>query len=257
MTPKISVIIPSFNKAKYIRKTLDSIFTQTYSNIEVIIQDGGSTDGTLKIIEAYHRKFPRLIKWRSGKDDGQLDAVNRGLKKATGDILTFINADDLYTKNAFQEVSKAHDKHPDKFWFCGRGVVIDRNGYEIAKTFTLYKDFLFRVNRAEFLLITNYLIQPSVFFTRQAYKKYGPFTGTNEFIMEYGLWLKLASHAMPVKIDKVLSKFRIDSGTKTKRLFTKILKEDEKIVSRYTANFVILLLHKLNNLGRIIVVRFI
>jgi glycosyltransferase involved in cell wall biosynthesis len=92
-SPKISVVMPSFNKASYIEKTLDSIFDQKYPNLEVVIQDGGSTDGTLEIISGFIQKYPKLIRLESKKDKGQLDAVNtKG--SAGGEIFTFINADD-------------------------------------------------------------------------------------------------------------------------------------------------------------------
>jgi len=103
------------------------------------------------------------------------------------------------------------------------------------------------------LLITNYLMQPSVFLTKKALTKYGLFCGTEYFVMEYEMWLKIGKDKMPVVIDKYLSKFRIESSTKTKRLFNEILENDEEIVKKYTKNIFVLILHKFNNLGRKII----
>jgi glycosyltransferase involved in cell wall biosynthesis len=253
--PKISVVIPSYNKAVFIEKTLESIFIQEYKNLEVIIQDGGSTDRTVEIIKRFSKKYP--IIWESKKDKGQLDAVNIGLKRATGDILTFINADDCYVSGAFTSISNAYTKNYAALWFAGRGIVIDKNGKEIAKSVTLYKNLLLSLNSRFHLLATNYLMQPSVFFTRPAYKKYGPFTGTSDFITEYDFWLKLGKISMPVVINKNISKFRIESGTKTKTMSKKLLLQDWKIVNKYTKNPILLALHKLNNLGRILVEKFV
>lgn len=252
---KISIVIPSYNKSGFIGKTLESIFSQRYQSIEVIIQDGGSTDETIEIIKKFARKYP--IIWESKKDKGQLDAVNIGLKKATGDILTFINADDCYVPEAFTTISNAYAKNPSAFWFAGRGIVINERGKEIAKSITCYKNFLLALNFRFCLLIINYLMQPSVFFTKEAFVKYGPFTGTSNFITEYDFWLKLSKVSTPVVINKNISKFRIEESTKTKTMSGKLLSADWEIVNKYTKNPVVLVLHKLNNLGRILVEKFI
>lgn len=255
MKPKISIVVPSYNKVKYIEQTLKSIFSQNYENIEVIIQDGGSTDGSLQIIKKFAKEYP--VVWESKKDKGQLDAVNKGMRKATGQILTFINADDCYKPGALSVVSKTFTSSPDSLWFAGKGIVVNENGREIAKAVTWYKNLLLSLNSKFFLLVTNYLIQPSIFFTKSAYKKYGPFTGTSDFITEYNFWLKLGHVSMPTVINKDISKFRIEPNTKTKRMFKKLLFEDMRIVKRYTKNPIILILHELNNMGRVLIAKFV
>jgi len=247
--PKISVVIPSYNKARFIGQTLDSIVDQEYSSFELIIQDGGSNDGTVEIIKKFAEKYS-YIRWESKKDKGQLDAINKGLGKATGEVLTFINADDVYESGALDTIVKAYMENPDALWFAGRGKVINDKNNEIAKVVTIYKNFLLSLNSRFCLLVTNYLMQPSVFITRKAWKKFGPFTGTTNFVMEYDLWLKIAGHKMPVVTDKYLSTFRIEPTTITKTQTEKLLSEDEKVVGKYTKNFVILFLHKLHNYGR-------
>jgi glycosyltransferase involved in cell wall biosynthesis len=257
MTPKISVVIPSYNKVKYIGKTLESIVNQKYHNFEVIIQDGGSTDGTLEIIKKYASKYSNLIKYESKKDGGQLNAINNGLKKATGEIVTYINADDVYCKGAFEAVVGHYIENPDALWFAGKSVVIDENDKEIAKFATLYKNFLLMHSTYYMLLTTNFLMQPSVFVTKKALKKYGMFTGTKFAVMEYDLWLKMARDGMPVVINKVLTNFRIERDTKTSSNPKELLMEDEKIVKKYTNNIFILLLHKLHNIGRLLAIKFV
>lgn len=253
--PRISIVIPSFNKAKYIGITLDSIFTQKYENLEVIIQDGGSTDGTVNIIKSFAKKYP--ISWSSKKDDGQFDAIGAGLKKATGTILTYINADDVYLKNSLKKVAEAFIKNPGANWFAGRGIVIDGGGREIAQPVTAYKNFLLKLSSHSFLLSNNYLIQPSVFFTKEAYRKYGPFSGTRNFITEYEYWLKLGRVSMPVVIDSDIAKFRIENSTKTKRMSKALLREDWRIVKKFTNNPLILTLHAVNNVGRLLINNFV
>lgn len=255
--PLISIVIPSYNKVKYIERTLKSIVTQNYTNFEVIIQDGGSNDGSLEIIKNYLNRYPKIIKFESKKDNGQLDAINSGIKKTKGDIVTYINADDVYEKGSFETVANYYIENPEALWFAGKGKVINENGIEIAKLTTVYKNFLLSHATYYLLLTTNFLMQPSVFLTKKALAKFGLFIGTKDFIMEYDMWLKIGKNKMPVVINKNLSKFRIESTTKTKRLFNEILKKDEEIVKKFTKSKVVLILHKLHNLGRILIGNFI
>ena len=181
----------------------------------------------------------------------------KGLQKANGEILTFINADDYYIGPVFNKIAESYINNRDALWFAGRGKVVDQNDQEIAKAITFYKNLLFKINSYTLLLVVNYLIQPSVFFSSKAYVKYGPFTGTSDFVTEYELWLRFGNVKMPVVIDSELTAFRIEPSTKTMRLFTPLLLEDEKIVKKFTGNLIILFFHKLNNLGRTVIGRFV
>lgn len=248
--PKISIIIPSYNKIDYIGETLESIVTQNYSNFEVIIQDGGSTDGTVEIIKIYAKKYPKFVTWESKKDKGQVDAINKGMRKAEGDILAYINADDVYENNAFNAVAEAYQNNPEALWFAGQGRVIDKNGAEIAKWVTAYKNLLLSINHYSLLLIVNYLMQPSVFITKTAYKLYGPFTGTRNFVLEFDMWLKIGKEKMPCVVKNTLSGFRIAGDNITSNDYIRLLDNDEKVLSDHTNNPFIRSLHKLHNLGR-------
>lgn len=255
--PKISIIIPSLNKAKFIGKTLDSIIKQDYENFEVIIMDGASTDGTLKIIEKYAAKYPEVIRYESKKDKGQWDAINKGFGKAKGKIIGYINADDLYRPGAFSEVARLYGLNIDALWFAGRGNVIDAKGSRIALWTTRYKNLLLTINHYSLLLIVNYLMQPSVFITKTAWKRFGPFVGVKNFVMEYDLWLKIAKAKMPVTTAKYLSSFRIEPSTITKKSSDILLKEDENILKKNSDSPIIYFLHKLHNLGRLAVGKII
>lgn len=249
--PKISIVIPSFNKARFIGETLSSLFSQNYSNLEVFIQDGGSKDGTVGIIKKYAKKYPKIISWESKNDKGQVDAINKGLAKATGEILTYLNADDVYKKGTLLEVGRYFAKHPKTLWLAGRGEIIDEKGIVISSLVTDYKNFLLSQNKYDLLLMVNYLMQPSVFLSRGAYQKFGPFTGIKKGVMEYDLWLKLGKNKMPKVIDKTLSSFRISKGSISTKEFKNVLFADEQITEKYTQNPLILLLHYLHNIGRV------
>ncbi|MCK4859754.1 MAG: glycosyltransferase [Candidatus Omnitrophica bacterium] len=250
--PKISIVIPSFNKKDYIGETLQSIVDQKYPNLEVLIQDGGSTDGTLDIIKEYTKKHPKIFYWESKKDKGQVDAINKGLKKVSGDIATYINADDVYEKEALLKVGEYFANNPKTLWLAGKGRVINSEGKEISKIVTFYKNTLLAINHYSLLLIVNYLMQPSVFLSEDVYKKYGPFTGTKNYVMEYDLWLKIAAKQVPSVLADTLSSFRIAGDNISSTQFNSLLVTDLNLVKKYTKNPIILLLHKINNLGRIV-----
>ncbi len=249
--PTISIVIPAFNKASYIEETLQSIVDQKYPNLEVIIKDGGSTDGTLKIIKKYTNKYPGVFFCKSQTDNGQTDAINWGLKKAKGEVLTYINADDYYERGALLTVGKYFMKYPETVWLAGQGRVVNQKGHEIVKSVTIFKNLLLRINNFTLLLIINYLIQPSVFVSASAYAKFGPFGGIGRVVMEYGLWLRLGSYKMPNIINTPLASFRLVKGGLSLSSFEAILKEDSNLILKFTKSPIIHLFHKAFNLGRI------
>ena len=141
-------------------------------------------------------------------------------------------------------------KNPKTLWLAGKGRVIDEKGEEISKWVTAYKNFLLHLNSYNLLLIVNYLMQPSVFLSKKAYDKYGPFTGTSKYVMEYDLWLKIGKEKMPAIIPKNLSYFRLHPGAFSLSSFIDILKHDSEIVKSHTSNKFFIFLHSLNNVGR-------
>ena len=256
--PLISIVIPSLNKVAFIGKTLDSIFNQNYPNLEIIIQDGGSTDGTLEIIKKYSEKYPETLFWVSKKDDGQLDAVTSGLNKARGEIVTFLNADDIYESGALLTVGEVYVRNPKTLWIAGRGKIINGKGKEIAKFWKFCKDILLYINSYALLLATsNYLFQPSVFLSKTGYKNFGPFTGTKKFIFEYDLWLKLGRVFMPRVVFRNLSRFRISSNNLSSVMYKELLEHDLNVTSKYTKSWLVNVLHRLNNLARVFSVKLL
>lgn len=254
--PKISIIVPSYNKVAYIKETMLSIVNQKYPNLEVIVQDGGSSDGTVEVIDKFAKKYPKIFKWVSKRDDGQLDAINKGLRKACGEIVTYINADDLYKDDTLLEVGRNFLDNPALLWVTGYGDIVDERGIIQSGWVTKYKNILLNCNNYNFLLMINYITQPSTFLSRKTYLKYGPFTGTKNYVMEYELWLKLGRVQMPKVIKKTISSFRLTPDNISSTSATKLLRLDNQIAGKYTKNKLLLFLHALHNLGRISLVNW-
>ena len=116
MPPKLSIITPSFNQAQYLEETILSVLQQNYDPLEFIIIDGGSTDESVDVIRKYESQ---LAYWVSEKDRGQADALNKGLAQATGDVVAYVNSDDLYRPGAFAAVMSYFGEHPECEWLCG------------------------------------------------------------------------------------------------------------------------------------------
>jgi glycosyltransferase involved in cell wall biosynthesis len=121
---KISVVMPSFNGVGYIERAIKSVMDQDYPNFDLFIKDGGSKDGSLEVIKYYAKKYPRKIKWISKKDKGQSDALNYGINKTDGDVIAWLNCDDVYKPGTFKKVAAYFSSHPDTMWLFGKCDII-------------------------------------------------------------------------------------------------------------------------------------
>ncbi len=247
--PKISIITPNLNKGEYIEETIKSVLSQKYHNLEYIIVDGGSTDKSLSVINKYKNNL-KLIILKSG---GQVGAINYGIKHSSGEIVGFINSDDIYKDGAFKKVAQAYLENKNSLWFAGEGETIDQDGNKTFGLVSHYKNSLLHINNFSFLLIVNYLFQQSIFITRKAYQRFGPFSGIGKIIMEYDMWLKLAKEKMPIIIKSKLSSFRLTPDGLSLNLSNTILKNDSYLIKKYTNNPIFIFFHFTHNWFRIII----
>ena len=237
---KFSIITPSFNQAKFLEETIKSVVSQKV-DLEYFIQDGGSTDDSVKIIRKYADKYP-CIKWQSKKDNGQVDAINKGLKKCTGEIIAYLNSDDYYFPGALKNVSNYFSKHPNKKWLIGNCHVSDP---KLSWTFSL--KHIWPINLSPwFLKVFNTVNQPSVFLRRELIEEVGRFDSSLNYAFDYDYWLRcLASAGTPGRIKNDLSVFRIQPDSKGNTRFREQFAEDLKVIQNYTSNPLLLFLHKL------------
>jgi glycosyltransferase involved in cell wall biosynthesis len=198
MTPKLTIITPSFNQAAFIERTLESVLDQGYENLEYIVVDGGSTDGSVEIIERY---ADRLAWWVSENDAGQTDALNKGLRRATGDIVAYINSDDYYLPGAF-EAATAALAGGDALWAAGVCQYVDAD-YRITER---WHPALPPAARERWLLGPWGVPQAATFWRREAFDRHGLFREDMHFVFdtEYGLRLAFAGE-LPRLIDAELA----------------------------------------------------
>lgn len=216
---KISIITPSFNQGKFIEKSILSVLNQNYPNLEYIIIDGGSTDDTLSIIKKYEKY---ISYWVSEKDRGQSEAINKGFNVATGEIIAWLNSDDLYCNNVLEEISKVFTQHTDVDIVYGDVINFSESGKEsyVRNQFELY-DFFSRVS----------IHQPSVFWRRKIMDEVGLLNENLHYCMDYDFWMRLFLNYKSLKIDMVLSRFREHGQSKTNSNPLSLYNEYQNIIS--------------------------
>lgn len=181
----VSIITPSFNQASFLEQTLLSVLEQDHPSIEYIVIDGASTDGSVDLIRKYK---DRLVYWVSEKDSGQAEAINKGLARARGDIVAWINSDDFYFPGAIASAVKAFEANPDAGMVYGDTVAVDENGEFIH--FPKYAQWDLKD-----LLTFNIIGQPAVFMRREVLLKAEFLDPSFHFLLDHQLWIRMTSRA--------------------------------------------------------------
>jgi glycosyltransferase involved in cell wall biosynthesis len=222
MNPLVTVVTPSYNQGRFIRDTIESVLSQDYSPIEYLVIDGGSKDGTLDVL----REYGERIFWISEEDDGQADAVNKGWRRAQGQVLGWLNSDDVYLPGAVSKAVASLNDHPDAGAVYGEGYHIDKEG----KILERYPTEPFDRNR---LWETCYICQPTVFVRRSVLEAVSFLDKRLQYCMDYDLWFRIAkAHAM-VYVPDSFACTRFYSETKTLGQRAKVHREILKVVHHH------------------------
>lgn len=204
LEPLVSIITPSFNPGvRRFRRCVESVRKQTYVNVEHIVIDGGSTDGVQEALRTYDR-----LAWVSEPDGGQTDAINKGFAMAKGQILGWLNADDVLTSSAIEKVVGAFQKDQSVDWTIGDVVVVADGHGELEKPA--------RVDRPQTWSTRNIAAQPGSFLSRAAVDRVGPLDQSLHYMMDLDLWLRLIDSGLQhAYIDEVLAVFEVHEDSKS------------------------------------------
>jgi glycosyltransferase involved in cell wall biosynthesis len=207
--PTITVITPLYNQADMLEDCIVSVLNQEYPRLEYGIVDGGSTDGSIDVVRRYANK---LAFWMSEPDHGQADALNKGFRRATGELVCWLNADDFFYPGALEAAAEAYIADPDASFYFGNGFRVDRSGSKVAEFFPGGRVHFVR----EALLFgLNYILQPSTFIRRAALERIGFLDATLHYGFDTDVWLKLSALRRPSAINKCLAASREYADTKT------------------------------------------
>jgi glycosyltransferase involved in cell wall biosynthesis len=239
---KISIITPSYNQAPFIERTIRSVLDQGYANLEYIVMDGGSTDGTIDILKRYGGQ----LTWISEQDKGQADAINKGITRSTGDIIAYLNSDDTYEPDALIKVASHFSRNPKTMWLTGRCRIIDEQDREIRRLVTAYKNFLLRHYSYSLLLATNPVSQPATFWRRSVISEFGLFDETEHLVMDYDYWLRIGKTYPPAVLDGYLAAFRVYAATKTSSSFLTTFEREMVLARKHSTSAVLNGLHRIN-----------
>jgi glycosyltransferase involved in cell wall biosynthesis len=204
--PLVSIITPCYNHVRYLDETIQSVLGQDYPNLEYLIVDGGSTDGSVEVIQRYAE---RLAWWVSETDRGQTEAINKGFARASGDILAWLNSDDNYLPGAVAEAVAILQAHPDIGMVYGDANLIDEQGRVIGRFPARQTDYR-RLRRGYV-----HIPQQTAFFRADLWRKVGPLDPTFYFAMDYDLWVRLAKQAPLHYQPRLWANFRLHGSAKT------------------------------------------
>lgn len=208
MTPQFSVITPSFEQGKFIERTILSVLAQENVSFDYVICDGGSRDETLTILQRYGEKHGERLHWLSEADGGQAEAVNKGIAMTQGDVIAWINADDLYYPGAFARVQALFEAHPEVDVIYGDAQWVDEQDC-IIEAFPTEPWSYARLQE------TCYLCQPAVFFRRRLIDQFGCLDASLHYCLDYELWLRYGQTARFLHLPSILAASRLHKHNKT------------------------------------------
>jgi hypothetical protein len=205
--PLVSIVTPSFNQSKFIEETIRSVLLQSYPNLEYLILDGGSTDGAVDIIRKYEK---HLTSWVSERDEGQSDAINKGLARCTGELMNWLNSDDLLLPGALAALAEAERNDSEAGVFVGAARRVDGKDRLIYDRWNTVEE----INNPLDWLRNNF-IQPAAYFRRRVWQEAGPIDVTLRYALDVDFWIRAAKVCRFALVPQLLAVDRAQPAAKT------------------------------------------
>jgi glycosyltransferase involved in cell wall biosynthesis len=226
--PRISVVTPSFNQGRFLEECMLSVLNQGYPNLEYVVIDGGSSDRSVEIVRKY---AGRLAYWVSEPDGGQADAINKGLRRSTGEVVAWLNSDDYYLPGALAAVAEAYAKNPHAPFYFGDGYRVDEKGQKLA---TFYPDGKVLFSRLALIYGLNNVLQPATFMNRARLAEVNYLDESLRYGLDTDLWIRLAEKTAPVAVPVPLAASREYGATKTSTGSFERVEELRRIAERHS-----------------------
>jgi glycosyltransferase involved in cell wall biosynthesis len=230
---KISVIIPNYNSGQFLTKCLDSVFSQSYKDFEVIVADGYSTDNSPEILERYQKLHKNLkVVYRASK--GTSDNINAGMKLATGDIVGYLCADDIYEQFCLSMVANVFKFSPRTQWVYGKSKIIDGEGKEIRNFVTKGKEVFQKRYNYTALQCVDFIVQLTVFARKQFYQQVGEYNVNLKYGMDYDYCLRAGKVSKPAFLDWYLANWRAHGESTSEKEHVAEAKQAFEIQRRFS-----------------------
>jgi glycosyltransferase involved in cell wall biosynthesis len=224
------VVTPSFNQGPFVERTIRSVLDQQGDfDLDYLVVDGQSTDATLSIL----RKYEDRLTWISEPDRGQVDAINKGFQRVRGDIVGWLNSDDVLLPGALARVVDAFTRHPHVDWVHGRCEIIDADDRVIRRWISAYKHWCCRWYSYGQLVTENFISQMTVFWRRPVLDQIGLLDTGLKLAFDYDLWLRLAKRGAPVYLPEPIACFRWYDTSKSGSSFDRQFREDYEVATRH------------------------
>jgi glycosyltransferase involved in cell wall biosynthesis len=214
--PTISIVTPSFNQARFIVQTARSVFLQRYPRLEYVMMDGGSTDGTSAALEPYRQRFHHYV---SAKDGGQADAIRRGFEHTTGEIMAYLNSDDVLAPGSLNFVAAYFQAHPRVDAIYSHRIIVNENNVVIGY-------WILPRHRSRLMMRWDLIPQETCFWRRRLYDKVGGVDASYRFAMDYDLFTRFMLHGRMRRVKRFLGAFRMHSDSKSVQQLETIGKEE-------------------------------
>ena len=223
--PLVSIVTPSLDQGRFIADTIESVLAQDYPRIEYIVLDGGSRDGTLEILARYGTR----VRWLSEPDRGQTAALNRGFRLVSGDIVSWLNADDVLLPGAVSAVVEALAADPDAAMVYGDGELMDVAGRTL-RPFRFTEPF----NLRRLIEVSAFILQPAAFVRRGALQSVGYLDERLNWCMDWDLWIRIGSRHRVAFLPRPLARVRVHPESKTSRGGIAKILEMHRVLRRHS-----------------------